>query len=75
LAVLDRGPSNLGKKRAMVLGGPCRILYLVSIGGPAAAKVIKADIHIDRGRRRRRGEGDPEELAVGHRSVASPLDG
>jgi nitrogen fixation protein NifX len=24
----------------------CRILYVVSIGGPAAAKVIKADIHI-----------------------------
>jgi nitrogen fixation protein NifX len=24
----------------------CRILYLVSIGGPAAAKVIKADIHM-----------------------------
>jgi nitrogen fixation protein NifX len=24
----------------------CRILYIVSIGGPAAAKVIKADIHL-----------------------------
>lgn len=26
--------------------GDCRILYIVSIGGPAAAKVIKADIHL-----------------------------
>ena len=24
----------------------CRVLYVVSVGGPAAAKVIKADIHI-----------------------------
>ncbi len=24
----------------------CRVLYIVSIGGPAAAKVIKADIHL-----------------------------
>ena len=24
----------------------CRILYIVSIGGPASAKVIKADIHL-----------------------------
>jgi nitrogen fixation protein NifX len=24
----------------------CKILYIVSIGGPAAAKVIKADIHL-----------------------------
>src|SRR5208282_4415768 len=24
----------------------CRVLYIVSIGGPASAKVIKADIHL-----------------------------
>jgi hypothetical protein len=24
----------------------CRILYVVHVGGPAAAKVIKADIHL-----------------------------
>lgn len=37
-----------GDKNALRVGliRDCRVLYVVSVGGPAAAKVIKADIHI-----------------------------
>jgi nitrogen fixation protein NifX len=42
------GADDSGDKNAfrVSLIRDCRILYIVSIGGPASAKVIKADIHL-----------------------------
>jgi nitrogen fixation protein NifX len=40
----DRGREDKNAYRAELIRD-CRVLYVASIGGPAAAKVVKADIH------------------------------
>jgi nitrogen fixation protein NifX len=40
----DTGAEDKNAYRATLIGD-CQVLYVASIGGPAAAKVVKADIH------------------------------
>lgn len=40
----DRGADDKNAYRAALIGD-CQVLYVASIGGPAAAKVVKTDIH------------------------------
>lgn len=41
----ESGPVEDKNAQRAALIGDCQVLYVASIGGPAAAKVIKADIH------------------------------
>lgn len=43
-ALADRSDDKNGFRVGLI--SDCRILYVVHVGGPAAAKVIKADIHL-----------------------------
>lgn len=43
-AVSDAGVDDKNAYRSELIGD-CQVLYIMSIGGPAAAKVVKADIH------------------------------